>query len=897
MGGRSATMGRVTGQAAAPKAVESRVLAPRWSDPRVPLFLLPAVVVIAVLAELSLMNAGASADAILTDAASGLAFSLAGLVAWRRRPHNRVGPLMLGIGLAWFGGDFLFAPVPLVGPLSFFAQAAARVLFAWLLLAFPSGYLGSTLHRWAVGLIGALAAALAAMQLITLDPASLCPCPTSVFAFAADWPLAQELDNASAAVGMGMTVILVPLVVRRVIVASSPARRLLIPVLAGGVFSLLSVTPDTIARLSGSTVEPITWLPIVWVALPLGFLIALLESRMARAAVADLLLDLEDVRGPAPPVDTVVPVVTSDGIAEGSAARPGRVVVVTIGILGAAVGVTLVWMAYLYAGDDNPALWAFLRCWASLTYIIAGLIAWRGRPDSRMGPLMILAGFGTYLSFIVWSNNDVLYTIGTACDILPPALFLHVFLAYPSGRLGNGVDRLIVAAAYGAAALSIPQMLLGLGGERNLLAIYSAPDAADFLQHVQLLAMGGLMLAGIGVLAARRFTGPRPLRPAFGWVVDAFAVGLLMIALLMLAGNFGWSDLQPWLRAPTFFVIGLAPIVFLVGLLQARLVRSSVGDLLVSMGTNPGPETLQESVARALRDPSVTILYWVEELGEFADARGDRVELVPEDGRSVTPVQRDGETVAALVHDAALDDEPQLLAAVARAVGMAIENSQLQVELQARLADVRASRARIVTAGDAARRRLERDLHDGAQQRLVALSLAIRRAQNRLEPGTDVALVSSLEDASQLVRDALAELRELARGLHPAILTESGLPGALHALASRSSSDVAIEQVPEERLPASVEATVYFLVSEALVNVAKHAPDASVVIRVTLTSGRVDVEVADDGPGGATARPGSGLQGLEDRLAAAGGGLQVRSEVGSGTTLLAWLPLEGAAPV
>jgi signal transduction histidine kinase len=503
-----------------------------------------------------------------------------------------------------------------------------------------------------------------------------------------------------------------------------------------------------------------------------------------------------------------------------------------------------------------------------------------------------MAGLGTFLSFVVWSSNDLLYTIGLAFDILVPVLFLHVFLAYPSGRLGSGPDRLIVAAAYGVAGLTIPQMLLGLGGEQNLLALYSAPEAADFLQHVQLLSMSGLMLAGIGVLARRRLAGPRPLRPASGWMVDAFVVGLLMIALLLIAGNFQWAVLQPWLRGPTFFVIGLAPIVFLIGLLQARLVRSSVGDLLVSMGANPGPMRLQEAVARALRDPSVSIVYWVRELAEFADAQGAHVELLPQDGRSVTPVQREGETVAALVHDAALDDEPQLLAAVARAVGMAVENSQLQVELQARLADVRASRARIVTAGDAARRRLERDLHDGAQQRLVALSLAIRRAQNRLEPETDPALASSLEDASQLVRDALAELRELARGLHPAILTESGLSGALNTLAGRSVADVTIERVPEERLPAAVEATVYFLVSEALANVAKHAPGASAVVRVTRRANRVDVEVADDGPGGAEVRPGSGLQGLEDRLAAAGGGLHVQSEPGSGTTLNGWIPVE-----
>jgi signal transduction histidine kinase len=226
---------------------------------------------------------------------------------------------------------------------------------------------------------------------------------------------------------------------------------------------------------------------------------------------------------------------------------------------------------------------------------------------------------------------------------------------------------------------------------------------------------------------------------------------------------------------------------------------------------------------------------------------------------------------------------------------MAIENSRLQVELQARLADVRASRARIVTAGDAERRRLERDLHDGAQQRLVALSLALRRAQSRAGEATDPALATSLEDASTLVREALNELRELARGLHPAILTEAGLSGAIAALGSRAPMPVNVLEVPDERLAPQIEAGAYFFVSEALANVAKHAPGASATVRITREGTRLTIEVSDDGPGGALPGPGSGLQGLEDRMAAAGGGFQVRSPVGAGTHLLGWLPLGAGA--
>jgi signal transduction histidine kinase len=852
---------------------------------RLPL-LLAVVAFVAVIAELSLANAHVQLDGILTDAASGLAFSLAGLLAWQRRPGNRVGPLMTGIGLAWFGGDLLFAPVPLVGPLSVGAQAAARLLFAWLLLAFPSGRLESQLHRWAVGLIGALAFALAVLQLVTLDPATICDCPSSPFAFASGWPVASQLSDATAAVGMGMTVILVPLVVRRVLVASPAARRPLIPVLLGGLFSLLSVIPDLVARLTGTDPEPITWLPIVWVALPIGFLIALLDARMARGAVADLIIDLPS----SPALEGHGTDSAGTGVVR-EPRRPERSTVLAIAVMGMAVGVALVTLAFGRSGVATPALWAFLACWVSLTYVAAGLVAWWRRPESRLGRLMIVAGFVTSCNFLWWSSNDVLATIGLAAQFLPPVLFLHVFLAFPDGRLRSRLDRAVVVAGYVTAAFTIPSLMLGIEGEPDVLAVAQAPEIGGLILQTQLVILVTLMLGGIAVLVWRRRTGPRPLRSALGRLVDGFALGLLTIAVLLTAGFFGWEQLMEPLRMATFAVIGLSPIVFLYGLLQARLVRASVGDLLLNLGANPGPVRLEEVAARALRDPSVSIVYWLEDLGEWTDARGRQIALVDEEGRSSTPVLRDGVTVAALRHDAALDDEPQLLMAVARAVGLAIENSQLQVELQARLADVRASRARIVEAGDAERRRLERDLHDGAQQRLVALSLALRRAQSSLPGGSDTSLASSLDDASQLVREALAELRELARGLHPAILTEAGLAGAVTSLAGRAPIPVEVLSVVDDRLPPDVEANAYFFISEALANVAKHAPGARATIRVTRNAGRVDIEVSDDGPGGAAPRAGSGLQGLEDRMAAIGGGLAVSSPPHRGTTLRGWIPI------
>ena len=220
---------------------------------------------------------------------------------------------------------------------------------------------------------------------------------------------------------------------------------------------------------------------------------------------------------------------------------------------------------------------------------------------------------------------------------------------------------------------------------------------------------------------------------------------------------------------------------------------------------------------------------------------------------------------------------------------MALEHARLQAEVQAQLKQVRASRARIVEAGDAERRRLERDLHDGAQQRLVTLSLALGLARARAA-GADSELGSLIESASKEAREALTELRELARGIHPAVLTETGLAGAIQALVERSPVATTITAVPEGRFPAPIEATAYFVVSEALANVAKHARASGAEVTICTRPGRLVVEVSDDGAGGARPQGGSGLRGLADRVASAGGVLRVDSPPGCGTRLKADLP-------
>jgi signal transduction histidine kinase len=265
---------------------------------------------------------------------------------------------------------------------------------------------------------------------------------------------------------------------------------------------------------------------------------------------------------------------------------------------------------------------------------------------------------------------------------------------------------------------------------------------------------------------------------------------------------------------------------------------------------------------------------------------------LPEDGagQAVTLLERRGVREAAIIHDAALLDEPGLIASVASAMRLAVENDRLTAAVETQLSEVRASRARIVAAGDAERQRLERDLHDGAQQRLVALTLALRLTRTRLGDDADPSVTLSLEQASDEARAALSELRELARGIHPQILTEAGLHAAVESLAARAPVPVSVEVDPNLRLAPAIEAIAYFVVSESLANVAKYAEATAVQVRAGWRDGFLTVEVADDGHGGADPLTGTGLRGLLDRVSAVDGTLEVVSPRGGGTRIVARIP-------
>jgi signal transduction histidine kinase len=529
-----------------------------------------------------------------------------------------------------------------------------------------------------------------------------------------------------------------------------------------------------------------------------------------------------------------------------------------------------------------------------LGYVLAGVVAWWRQPESRFGLLLLAAGFAMFLSSLSWGEHlPLLHTVGIAFDLLPAVVFMHVFLAFPSGRLEGRLERALVATGYFAAlAAQLVGLTLGGFGPNNLLEVTSEPGAAQWLLRAQLVTLSGLMVASVGILAVRRRTAGRPLRRSLALLIDSFAFALLMIAILFLTGAFGGFSGElafETIRRVTFFATGLVPLAFLVGLLNARLARSSVADLFIELRSDPAPVDLRDALARALRDPSLALAYWLPEFGAYADLDGEPVQLPPpESRRATTMIDRDGGRVAAMIHDPALNDEPELLEAATAAAGIALENARLHVELRARLEELRGSRARIVEAGDKERQRLERNLHDGAQQRLIALSLELSLLEEQLDG--NVGATTQLDQARREIATSLDELREVARGIHPAVVSGHGLAVALEQLTALAPVPVRLMVKIDGRLPEALEVAAYYLVSESLANVGKYAQASSATVEVSRVNGHVLVEVSDDGIGGADTDLGSGLRGLADRVEALGGRLRIWSPGGGGTRVRAEIP-------
>ena len=345
-------------------------------------------------------------------------------------------------------------------------------------------------------------------------------------------------------------------------------------------------------------------------------------------------------------------------------------------------------------------------------------------------------------------------------------------------------------------------------------------------------------------------------------------------------------------RAILFSQIVLAMIPFgaLAGLLRARARRARIGELIIELGGAPTSE-LRSGVARTLGDPEAEVGYWDHSTVGYVTPTGETLEIPgPGADRVLTASRTDDRPGIAVVHDKALLDEPDLLDAVVAAARLAIENERLQDEVRTQLAEVQASRTRIVESGDAVRRRIERDLHDGAQQRLVSLSLQLQLLKEDLseESGTSEGLIDKARDEAMA---ALDEIRNLAQGIHPSVLVDEGLAAALEFLAERCPIPVEVS-ASSERYRDAVEATAYFVVSEGLANVTKHAEASAVKVAIEREDGTLRIEVIDDGGGGADLDKGTGLRGLADRAAALGGVLRIEEAEPRGTRLVTELPCD-----
>ena len=538
----------------------------------------------------------------------------------------------------------------------------------------------------------------------------------------------------------------------------------------------------------------------------------------------------------------------------------------------------------------GPVVLALTMGWA---FAAAGIYAWWRRPENRTGPLMTLVGFSWFLGSLTSADTAWVFTLGAVLQSVWVGALVHMLIAYPSGRVEPGLERAMVTFGWVAAfVLPLAGALLtadpaDCGDCPDNLLLITDSDVAEAIFNVANVLATLVLLVGIGVVLIRRWRGygkvqRRALAPVVWTGAAVVVVGIGTVVWDAIGGD---EAAEPG-GAVLLVLVTALPFAFLLGLMRSSLSRvGAVSALFERLGGT----SARDALAEALGDDTLALAYWLPDSRRFVDAGGHTVVLPePGAGRAVTEIERDGAPVAAIVHDPALLDDRELVRTAGAAAALALENERLSAEVRARYDDLRAASARLVAAGDAARRRIERDLHDGAQQRLVSLSVTLNLARKHAEPGSRTAAL--LESAVGELTAGLSELRELARGIHPAVLTERGLSAALEALAARAPLPVTISGALDERLPPAVESAAYFVVMEALTNVAKYASANTADVTIERADGHVVVGIADDGIGGADPAAGSGLSGLADRVSALGGRLVVQSPTGGGTIVRAEMP-------
>src|SRR6266511_2966678 len=541
--------------------------------------------------------------------------------------------------------------------------------------------------------------------------------------------------------------------------------------------------------------------------------------------------------------------------------------------------------AYAFAGDSTARAAAELAAdWALLT---VGLVALARRRGGGFGALLVAGSFGWVL--VEWNNSSIGYALGFAIGLTlyaaAPPLIAHAALVFPGSRLSSRLDGLVLAAAYVGAVVVLglapalfldPKATVCTPCPSNLLLVGPSSRLYDGFNRIGVQAGIAWSLALAVLLLLRLVRSSPALRRLLWPVLVPAAVYLGLVAWVFASsldrGTLGDSSLSHdlWLGQAGALIALAAGVVW--GWLRARQTRAAVASLVVEAAASPAHGGLRDKLAGVLRDPSVKVAYRLDD-GRLVDGLGRAVVL---DGE-VTPLVRGGESVALLSHRPGLLDDPDLTNEVAAAARLAFENERLQAELRAQLEHLRTSRARVVAQGDAERRRLERDLHDGAQQRLVGLSLQLGLARSRLGSQPDPALLAQIDEAEAELETALDELRELAHGLFPALLAEEGLAAALEALTEEAPVEIEIGALPQP-LSATAEAAAYFVVSEAI----KRSRDTPDKLAARGEGDKLVVELEAD----ITA---SEIVTLEDRVGAAGGTLELARQADGRTRIRAEL--------
>lgn len=573
--------------------------------------------------------------------------------------------------------------------------------------------------------------------------------------------------------------------------------------------------------------------------------------------------------------------------------QPGRTSLrVALVFLGAAAVAWTGLEIAVFAGTDGQVVGPDVAySLLGLLFVAAGLLGWSRRPGARTGALLVAAGFAVLTAALESAPDTVPRVIGSVATELPIGVLLHVVLTYPSGRAADRTTRLLVVAGYATTVVLVaPQYLFGDPAVvPPVLVVAERPDVVAVASAVKSAVGFVVIVTSVGVVARRLLRADRDQRRALAAACGYGAATILFLSVSAIVARLTGVSGLALFQAQMVAVAGF-PVVFVAVLWRGAFARSGgVEELGARLGTaDGGRPALRDALAATLGDPTVDLLWWTPP-GRWVTAAGEPAALPSGPGpRGTVEVTVRDERLAAVVYDAVLIDEPELVHAAGRIVALAVERERLTAELVAGRAALRESRARIVEEGDRERRRLARDLHDGLQSRLVLLALQAGALADRPDAPDAAAQADRLRTATA---GAVEDLRGLVHGILPALLLQRGLCAAVEDLLDRVPVATAFDH-PDRwpGLPEAVESAAYFTVAEALTNAIKHAGAARLHVRLAHGAGRLGVEVRDDGCGGARVDADGGLRSVTDRVEALGGWLRLDSPPGGGTSVRAELP-------